>query len=305
MTITVQRQPRILIFGAGVIGSTYAVKFIQAGIDVTMLARANRFKTLNEHGLQYMDKGNLKSVKVHVIEKLFNDDIYDFIFVPVRYDQSEAALLALKDNRSPNIVTMTNTSSGYSSWLNIIGDRLLPGFPSAGGQIVDGLLHSQFGPRIIQATMFGEINGRKTERTAALARLFRMANIPYTIAKDMTGFQITHAVLQIAMINQLYVDGKRMDQAEAQSKKTAHQMTTSLKTYLKALKRSGVQLSPAMFGWALIVPDSILDFVFLKLLGTKLVGEVLFTDYADNAYGEIELLSKDFSLWLKDQGVIL
>lgn len=30
------KQNRILIFGAGAIGSMYAIKFIEAGMDVTM-----------------------------------------------------------------------------------------------------------------------------------------------------------------------------------------------------------------------------------------------------------------------------
>jgi 2-dehydropantoate 2-reductase len=34
------KQARILIFGAGVIGSTYAIKFTKAGYKVTMLARS-------------------------------------------------------------------------------------------------------------------------------------------------------------------------------------------------------------------------------------------------------------------------
>ncbi|GLX69701.1 hypothetical protein MU1_40470 [Paenibacillus glycanilyticus] len=299
----IRKQPRILIFGAGVIGSTYAVKFIEAGLDVTLLARSNRLKTLKEKGLQYTDKGTVKSLNINVIDKLEEDDIYDFIFVPVRYDHAESALHAIKKNKSQTIVTMTNTSAGYSEWLNIVGDRLLPGFPSAGGQIVDGVLHSQFGPRIIQATMFGEINGQVTERVQALARLFRTARIPYTISKDMTGFQITHAVLQLALIRSLYVDHVRMDYLTAQSKETAHLITTSLKTYLRAAEKAGVNVSPSMFKVALKIPNGMMDFIFVKLLGTKLVKDVIFTDYADNAYSEIALLYTDFIDYLGQKGV--
>ena len=153
------KQNRILIFGAGVIGSGYAIKFIEAGIDVTMFARSNRFKTLKEKGLQYNEKGVVKSIKVNVIDTLKNDDVYDFIFVTVRYDQSESALMALKDNQSKNIVTMTNNSIGFSSWLDIVGDRLLPASPGIGGQIKDGILYARIPPKVLFATMFGEISG--------------------------------------------------------------------------------------------------------------------------------------------------
>ena len=163
------KQNRILIFGAGVIGSAHAIKFIEAGIDVTIFARNNRFKTLNENGIQYREKGMVKSIKVHVIDTLENDDVYDFIFLTVRYDQSESALLALKDNQSKIIVTMINNSFGFSAWQDIIGDRLLPAFGCIGGQIKDGILYARVPPKIIAAAMFGEINGLVTERVENLA----------------------------------------------------------------------------------------------------------------------------------------
>src|SRR5690349_19485356 len=104
------KQNRILIFGAGVIGSMYALKLIEAGFDVTMFARSNKFKTLKENGLEYKEKGTVKSIQMNVINTLDNEDVYDFIFVTVRYDRAESALLAIKDNKSKNIVTMTNNS---------------------------------------------------------------------------------------------------------------------------------------------------------------------------------------------------
>lgn len=172
------KQDRILIFGAGVIGSMYAIKLIEAGFDVTLFAHSNRFKSLRENGLQYKEKGTVKSIQVNVIDTLENDDVYDFIFLTVRYDRSESALLTLKDNQSKNIVTMTNNSIGFSSWLDIVGDRLLPAFPGFGGQIKDGVLHARFLPKIIVATVFGEINGVVTERIENLARLFKAAKLP-------------------------------------------------------------------------------------------------------------------------------
>ena len=47
---------RILIYGAGVIGSFYASRFAKAGLDVTILARGQRLKELQEHGLMVQRK---------------------------------------------------------------------------------------------------------------------------------------------------------------------------------------------------------------------------------------------------------
>ncbi|MNN23518.1 hypothetical protein D3C81_1369200 [compost metagenome] len=53
---------------------------------------------------------------------------------------------------------------GYEHWLKIVGDRLLPGFPGAGGDIKEDVLYAQFGSEKHQETTFGEINGLVTEK---------------------------------------------------------------------------------------------------------------------------------------------
>jgi choline dehydrogenase-like flavoprotein len=74
------KNPRILVFGAGVIGSIHALRFAQAGMDVALYARGRRVDD------RYAERGD--------------DDIYDFILATVRLDQMESALLALKSNKS-------------------------------------------------------------------------------------------------------------------------------------------------------------------------------------------------------------
>jgi 2-dehydropantoate 2-reductase len=297
------KQNRILIFGAGVIGSIYAMKFIEAGLDVTMFARSNRFKTLKENGLQYNEKGAVKSIKVNVIDKLENDDVYDFIFVTVRYDQSESALLALKDNQSKNIITMTNNSIGFSSWLDIVGDRLLPAFPGAGGQIKDGILYARIPPKVLFATMFGEINGLETERVKKLTKLFKTAKLPYTINKDMKSFLITHSVSDIALLGSLYFENKIIDEKTARIRKTAHKITITLKAYLRAIQKAGVVINPSAFKIMLKCPNLILEFFFTMWLRTKMVKDMMLPDYANNANNEVVKLKNDLLKFLSQNGI--
>lgn len=292
------RKNRILIFGAGVIGSAFAIKFIEAGIDVTMFARSNRFKALKENGLQYNEKGAVKSIKINVIDTLENDDVYDFIFITVRYDQSESALLALKDNQSKNIVTMTNNSIGFSTWLDIVGDRLLPAFPGFGGQIKDGILYARFPPKFLIATMFGEISGLATERVENLAKLFKTAKLPYAINKDMKAYLITHSISDIALLGGLYFENNIIDEKTARTRKTAHKITITLKTYLKAIQKAGVAINPSAFKIMLKCPNLILDFFFMMWLRTKMVKDMMLPDYASSANNEVVKLNKDLLKFL-------
>lgn len=299
------KQDKILIFGAGVIGSIYAIKFIEAGLDVTIFARSNRFKVLKENGLQYSEKGTVKSIKVNVIDKLENDDVYDFIFVTVHYDQSESALLALKDNQSKNIVMMTNTSMGFSTWQNIVGDRILPAFPGFGGQIKDGILYARFASKFLIATMFGEISGLETERVENLSKIFKTAKLPYTINKDMKAYLITHSISDIALLGGLYFENNINDEKTAKTRQTAHKITITLKTYLRAIQKAGVDINPPVFKIMLKCPNFVLDFLFMMWLRTKMVKDMLLPDYANNAKKEVVKLNNDLLKFLSQKGVTM
>ncbi|ERK30708.1 ketopantoate reductase family protein [Clostridium intestinale] len=299
------KQDKILIFGAGVIGSIYAIKFIEAGLDVTIFARSNRFKVLKENGLQYSEKGTVKSIKVNVIDKLENDDVYDFIFVTVHYDQSESALLALKDNQSKNIVMMTNTSMGFSTWQNIVGDRILPAFPGFGGQIKDGILYARFASKFLIATMFGEISGLETERVENLSKIFKTAKLPYTVNKDMKAYLITHSISDIALLGGLYFENNINDEKTAKTRQTAHKITITLKTYLRAIQKAGVDINPPVFRIMLKCPNFVLDFFFMIWLSTKMAKDMMLPDYANNATNEVVKLKNDLLKFLSKKGVTI
>ena len=75
---------RILIFGAGVIGSLYGALLAEAGHDVSVYARGLRLESLKRDGLQYKYKGKIKTASIKVLSTIEPDDRYDFIFLTVR-----------------------------------------------------------------------------------------------------------------------------------------------------------------------------------------------------------------------------
>lgn len=273
------------------------MKLMEAGIDVTLLARSDRFRSLQDKGLQYNDKGIVRSVPVKVIDSLENDDVYDYIFVTVRYDKAESALLALKDNQSPNIVTMTNSSNGFSSWRDIVGDRLLPAFPGFGGQIKEGVLYARFMPKFLVATSFGEVNGAVTQRVLKLAQVFQAAKLPYVIKKDMQAFLITHSISDIALLGSLY--GGNAD--PARTRRTARHITVTLKAYLRKIKQADVAVDPPLFTIVSKLPSFMLDVLFIAWLRTKMVKDMLLPDYASAANQEVVQLEKDLTKFLSVQ----
>ena len=78
-------QTKVLVFGAGTIGSYYTYKLDKANIDVTLLARGERYKYLNEHGVELIDEitKNKFSSKIRVIDHIAPDEVFDFVIVLV------------------------------------------------------------------------------------------------------------------------------------------------------------------------------------------------------------------------------
>ena len=112
---------RILIFGAGVIGSLYGALLAEAGYDVSVYARGRRLESLTQDGLLYKRKSKIRRASVNILSRLEAKDCYDLILLTVRENQLHAALEELRQNVSPTIVTMVNSLETYDSWEAICG----------------------------------------------------------------------------------------------------------------------------------------------------------------------------------------
>jgi 2-dehydropantoate 2-reductase len=283
---------RILIFGAGVIGSLYAIRFSLAGFDVVLFARSKRFETLKKDGLQYSDKAQLKKVPIKIINILDNNDIYDYIFVTVRYDQAESALMDIKQNQSKNIITMNNTV-GYNHWVEIIGNRLIPGFPGAGGDIKEDILYAKIGSKNIQKTIFGEINGETSERIKILSELFETANIPFEISQNILAFHITHAAIAIAN-KHFYTENNMVDIQTAKNIKTLKKVVSDWKNNLIIVEKMGINITPRKIKIIKLLPNFIFIAIFHLVLNIDFVKDVLLGNHALSAMNEVFLLDQDF-----------
>lgn len=254
---------RILVYGAGVIGSLYAVLFSKAGYDVTVFARGRRLAQLEERGLLYREGDKVARADVRVLARLADDDVYDYVLLAVRCEQAGEALRQLAANSSPTIVTMINTSTSYAEWERLCGKgRILPAFPGAGGGIHDGVLDASLTPGIVQLTTFGEIDGRQTERLKALEGVFRRSRVPYQVVPDMRNWQLCHLGLVVPLSD-----------AYARSAVPAHvwrdrglmrRCASELKANMRFFERRG-QLSPGRLRWILVCPLPLMTWVLARI----------------------------------------
>ena len=62
---------RILIYGAGVIGSLYAVLFAETGYDTSIYARGKRLEFLKKNGLLYKKNQNIRWAEATILGECY------------------------------------------------------------------------------------------------------------------------------------------------------------------------------------------------------------------------------------------
>jgi 2-dehydropantoate 2-reductase len=288
---------KILVFGAGVIGSIFAGKLIRAGYDITILARNDRLIELKSKGLILRNamSGKTEKYNINVIDKLLTDDIYDFIFVVVQYTQIDSALPVLAKNKSRNIVFIVNNPSGFNKYINSVGyDRILIGFPSAGGERRDGIINYFVGTgiaKLFQSTTFGELNGLKSDRLDKLIKIFRKANFSPEICKNMNAWQKTH----IAVVTPI---GKALNKYEcnnyklARSYKTLKMMVLATRECFQVLRALNIPVTPFRLHFYYL-PTFVIVPLFMILMNTRIV-EFAMAKHALLAKDEMTVLENVF-----------
>ena len=299
---------KILIYGAGVIGSIFAGKLASAKNDVTVtvLARGKRFEELKKDGIALANPRTMKveQATVNVIDMLLPDDRYDYIIVAMQRTQVDDILSVLSQNCTKNIVFVVNTAGGYDKWVTAVGkDRLMIGFLSAGGERKDGKVYYFVGrgiQRTFQTTTFGEYNGEKTKRVDTLIRIFNKSKIPAVFCRDMDAWQKTHVSLVTSIANALY--GFNCDNFKfGQSYNAVKLMSRGIQEGRQVLRKNGIPPTPRKLFW-LDMPLSVLAGFFSVFMRTTLA-ETTMDKHCVAAKSEMIFLQQEFDELIIKSGI--
>lgn len=284
---------RLLIFGAGVLGSLYAVKLLAAGHEVTVLARGRRASQLRADGLVVQEYGGSRlRAHVSVIDSLDPESSYEHVLVLVRNDQVESVLPSLAANKAtPSVVFMFNNLVGPQRLVNVLGhDRVVLGFPGAAGErAADGSVVATVLPALIQKTTVGEIDGRFTPRIRALAAALREAGFPTAISGRMDAWLKTHVALVCPIADAIYAaSGDLRTLADSSSRVIT--MLRSIRQAFSALRAQGVPVTPAKLRSLELLPDWMLVIACQWALRTS-YADLVVARHATVAREEMDALS--------------
>lgn len=297
--------PRILVYGAGVVGTLLASRLKRAGQDVTVLARGRRLADIREHGLvlenQSTDERTVTLVTA--IDHLAPDSPYDLVFVVMRRNQVDEVLPALAAARKASTICfMVNTASGYTMWSEAVGhQRLLLGFPGAGGVREGPVVRYAFAPTWMQPTTFGEPDGQVTARLKAVLRMFRGADLPVTTCSDMRAWLTSHVALVSPLANGIYLAGGDNCRL-AKQVDTVRLMVDAIREGFTVVRAAGLNVVPFQLRLVERTPQALVVSALRAWAGTGHF-ETVAKAHAIAAADEMQVLAHEFALLARTVGV--
>ncbi len=203
---------RILVFGAGVIGTIYGQALAAAGNDVTHFVRLGKKRAL-EGGvrMRLLDARGPKPVERDVVyrpkvtEGANEGDPYDLWLVSVRHYQLDDVLPVIRE-RSGNADVMFF----HNLWAGLdVIDRHLPrerylwGFPVAGGGYVDGELRAT----LMSKVRVAEVDGGETPRLQRMKELFAGAGLAPEAQERIEHWLWVHFALNAGLVGARFKAG--------------------------------------------------------------------------------------------------
>lgn len=197
---------KLLVIGAGVIGSVYGWQLQKIGCDVTHLVRRSKIDTYRADGIKIscLDLRSFSEKKIEAdyrptfVDVFSADDTYNYILVTVNSNQLEEVLPELSQiSGRAHIVFLQNMRIGDDE---LIRDQIEPAkyfiaypFKAGGGRqgnMIDAVI---FGMSMTN-TVIGEIEGHVSQRVKEFHGLLKKANMNPKIIPNIIPYIRTHYV---------------------------------------------------------------------------------------------------------------
>ena len=295
---------KVLVYGAGVIGTLYGAKLANAGHKVTVVARGQRFADICQYGLVLEDIVHRRrwTAQVKAVERLSPDDEERS-----RLDHG-APRPAVKrrggvgDQQAHPYATLhAEQSHGLGRACGGLGSRssdprLSRGGRNARGHVVTYAMIAQ------QPTTLGELDGRRTVRLDTRSKAFRDAGLPTHICADMDAWLKAHAFFVTAMCGAIYLasgDCRKLSKDNA----ALRLMTNGVREGFAAVRALGLPVMPfslrVLFTW---LPDAFAVAYWRRFLAAEMA-DYVFGRHARAAAQEMHDIANDCRLLLKRSGV--
>ena len=284
---------RIVVIGAGVLGSLFAARLVAAGQTVTVVARGHRLTQLQRGPILICseDDGVRAAATVKVVEHLDPNTDHDLALVVVRADQIDALLADLAANRGvKTFLFMHNRAAGSAALAQSVGaDRVLLGFPGAGGWLDDATVRYRLIPE--QPTTLGEPDGSLSPRLQQVEKILQQAGFPVALSRRMDDWLKTHAMLVTAIAGAIYL-GHGSTTEVARSPDGIRVLVHGIRQGFGLLKGAGVVIAPKKLALLVGLP-SIFGQIYLRRFLARPASELIMARHANAVPGELATLVEE------------
>lgn len=300
---------KILIYGAGPLGSLLASRLHEAGHTVSLLARGKRLADLRDHGIVLVDTETERETvsRPNIVERLDPEDPYDLVMVVMRKNRALEILPILAANRhTPNILFLMNNAAGPDALTGALGaERVLTGFPMAAGYRRGHKIHylAGGGPEKPARIPIGEADGTIRPRTRVVAAVLgTMQGFDAEIRTDMDAWLKTHVALLMPSLAPAMRAAGRDNVRMAHTRDAIVLTIRAIREGFRVVRKLGFPNVPSsvwMFRW---LPEPILVWGFRKQLPDPRMRTAML-EHADAAQDEIRHLAGEFDELIRRSGV--
>lgn len=300
---------KILIIGAGVIGSVYASKLAEAGVDITLFVRNKRLKSIEQNGLvlRHYFTGEETRVYVKAITRIDESSIFELIIIIIRGDQWKELLpsLVLCKN-TKTFLFLGNNPRDPDELIDALGkERVMLGFGGVAGYRENDIVYysdtDKKGKKI--HVCIGELDGSRSERVKLITEIFSKASYPVWVFKDVVSWLKSHMIIIMPIMGLLSRAGWDQQRVvkDTQSIRLA---VKAFKEMIRVFKDLKIPVYPERFIRLSLLPDFILIFLMKKGLTSK-GAEIGIFGHAKGSTGKSEMksLSEEFNQLLKQSSV--
>jgi 2-dehydropantoate 2-reductase len=239
---------RVLVYGAGVQGAYLAHVLIRGNNDVTVLARGKRAEELKNDGIVLRHYLQCRTTvdKVKIINELRSDDVYDMIFVTMKYTDFPDVLPILAQNGSENIILVGNNAAAtemeaYLETHSETKKNIAFGFQISGGKRDEKrtvVVRFNSGEMIIGSL------GRDVPFQDILEKLFANTGYKITYEGNIDAWLKNHMIMIVPMNIAAYI--KDFDfKAVARDNQGLRRMVAAIDESYEVLKDLGYEIIPA------------------------------------------------------------
>ena len=289
---------RILVFGAGVLGCNLANNLVRAGKDVTLLARGRWAEEIRNNGLRIKNKFSPRVAVscVPVVTELVPDDVYDVIFVVVRYTQLGAVIDTLRANGSTNIVFVGNNVRATETAALLPDKNVMFAFAlSAGHRESDRVASID-----LKKITIGQLRDAQSNEKL-IGRIFEGTKYKVVYEPNMGDYLLCHAAFVLPAAFACYKTDGDLKKLKGNTAYLSRLIDANIEGY-RAIKSAGHE----------ILPKADTEFEgeayrktclrFFKLMFATSLGKICASDHAMNAIDEMSALNRDIKLFFDENG---